>query len=58
MTNNEFKVMDWLRKIRDEHSLQSIDKPWEALKKKNEEAVDRFTQRIEKLQKKNESRQH
>ncbi len=55
MTNHEFKVMDWLRTIRDEHSLESINKPWKEIQKENAEAVERFHQRIESKQKKNNS---
>lgn len=52
MKNNKFKVMDWLRKIRDEHSLQSFDKPWNELQDENAKAIERFTKRTEILQKK------
>ncbi len=51
MTQENFKVMEWLREIRDKSSEENINKPWEHLHKETQEGAAEMTKRIEERRK-------
>ena len=53
MQKDEFKVLDWLRTMRDEHSKNVLNKPWETVHQETIQVADEIEKQIEEQRKRN-----
>ncbi len=54
MPEEKFKVMEWLRELRERRSLENINKPWEQLHRETQEAAAEMRKEIEEKRKENQ----
>ena len=51
MSQHEFKVMEWLRDLRNKHSADIKDKSWDEIHRETQEASERMINKINEKRK-------